>query len=161
MVQFCVLKLTNLCLALQIQEGWAITHNVNLLAASANQPAQGISGSGIYSGNSGALRSFVTGEAGSRSFTYNVPKIPGQLEDSLGDEELGTLLPNLQLIPDPEPITVHRFINTTNNPAMQEFELCEESSVNRFCCNFQIQVIPRNAPEPPTVVFADGFFVIF
>lgn len=132
-----------------MQEGWAVTHNVNLLAASANQPAQGISGSGIYSGSFGALQSFVTGEPRSRQFTYNVPTTPGLSPDSVGNQDFGTLLDNLQLINDPATITVHRFITTTNT-SMQEFEICEESSVNRLCCNFQTQVVPRI--EPPTGV---------
>lgn len=140
-------------IALQIQEGWAIAHNVNFLAASANQPSQGISGSGIYSGTSGALQSFVTGAPGTQSLTYNVPRVPGQLEDSLPNLEFGDLLPNLQLANNTEPITGYRFISPTNI-TIQEFELCEDSPVNRLCCNFRIQVQPRTPTESPSIQYS-------
>lgn len=137
--------------ALQIQEGWAISNNVNLLAAGANQPSQGSSGTGIYSGGSGALQSLVTGLATSTSLNHNVPVIPGQLEDSLGDREFGTMLQNLQLINDEVSITNFHFINPTNT-TLQAFELCEDSVVTRLCCNFQIQVISRGPPPNPPLV---------
>lgn len=147
----------SLRLALQIQEGWAIANNVNLLAAGANQPSQGSSGTGIYSGNSGALQSLVTGLTTSTSLNYNVPEIPGQLEDSLGHRESGSMLQNLQLTNDAVPITNFHFISPTNT-TLQEFQLCEDSPVNRLCCNFRIQVISRGPPaNPPMVHFSYTF----
>lgn len=136
-------------LALQLQEGWAFANNVNLLAASANEPSHGHSGSGIYSGNFGALQSFVTGVNVTTPLNANVLRTPGQqLDDSIGYREYGSLLQNLQLTEDPVRFERYRFINTSV-AGLQAFEECAESPVNRLCCNFQIQVVPRGLSENP------------
>eukprot|EP00099_Drosophila_melanogaster_P026449 NP_727068.1 uncharacterized protein Dmel_CG32751, isoform A [Drosophila melanogaster] len=61
--------------AVQIQLGWSYANNVNLLAAGASDPIVGNSGSGIYHGRSGSLRSVMRQESGERSiYVARVPK---------------------------------------------------------------------------------------
>jgi len=63
--------------ALQLQQNWAYTHNVNLLAAGANRPAMGTTGSGIYSGTAGALTSYMSEVNRTVVLTAEIPKKPG------------------------------------------------------------------------------------
>ncbi|EDW52975.1 GM12590 [Drosophila sechellia] len=61
--------------AVQIQLGWSYANNVKLLAAGASDPIVGNSGSGIYHGRSGSLRSVMRQESGERSiYVARVPK---------------------------------------------------------------------------------------
>ena len=46
--------------AVQIQQNWAYANNVNLLAAGANNPSVGNTGSGIYAGNQGAVTALMS-----------------------------------------------------------------------------------------------------
>jgi len=63
--------------AVQIQQNWAQSNKVNFLGAGANQPKVGSTGSGIYSGKSGALISTMTGEETTKLLVHEVPKTPG------------------------------------------------------------------------------------
>ncbi|KAH8292547.1 hypothetical protein KR054_012356, partial [Drosophila jambulina] len=61
--------------AVQVQEGWAYSNDVNLLAAGASNPLIGNSGSGIYHGRSGALTSVMRQDSGERTiYVAEVPK---------------------------------------------------------------------------------------
>lgn len=66
--------------AVQAQQHWAYTNNVNLLAAGANNPGFGSTGTGIYAGKRGSLASVMQGSADSKLYTATVPKI------GLGDD---------------------------------------------------------------------------
>lgn len=50
----------SILLAVQVQQSWAYTNKVNLLAANANRPTAGASGSGIYNGKAGIMSTFVS-----------------------------------------------------------------------------------------------------
>ncbi|KAM3964073.1 vanin-like protein 1 [Aphomia sociella] len=65
--------------AVQIQEAYAYTMNVNYLASGANNIAVGTAGSGIYSGKAGALISIMPGVPTTRLLVARVPKIPGKV----------------------------------------------------------------------------------
>lgn len=58
----------------QVQQNWAFTNNVNLLAAGANNPSIGSTGSGIYAGKKGSLVSTMEGISRTTLFTATVPK---------------------------------------------------------------------------------------
>ncbi|XP_017035953.1 vanin-like protein 1 [Drosophila kikkawai] len=61
--------------AVQVQEGWAYSNDVNLLAAGASRPSVGNSGSGIYHGRSGVLTSVMNQGSGERAiYVAQVPK---------------------------------------------------------------------------------------
>ncbi|XP_016923005.2 vanin-like protein 2 [Drosophila suzukii] len=65
--------------AVQIQLGWSYANDVNLLAAGASDPTVGNSGSGIYQGRSGTLRSVMRQGSGERAiYVARVPKYKGK-----------------------------------------------------------------------------------
>ncbi|XP_052872684.1 vanin-like protein 1 [Anopheles cruzii] len=61
--------------ASQIQQGWALSNNVNLLAAGASWPAVGSTGTGIYSGKRGTITTVMNHEADTKLYIAQVPKI--------------------------------------------------------------------------------------
>lgn len=61
--------------AVQVQQHWAHSNNVNLLASGANNPQVGSTGSGIYAGNKGALVEAMHGNDETKLYTATVPKI--------------------------------------------------------------------------------------
>ncbi|XP_026755190.2 uncharacterized protein LOC113515229 [Galleria mellonella] len=65
--------------AVQIQEAYAYSMNVNFLASGANNVRVGSAGSGIFSGKAGALVSTMPGKPTSRLLIARVPKIPGHV----------------------------------------------------------------------------------
>lgn len=65
---------TALISALQYQQSWAIANNVNLLAANGNDVRYGCTGSGIYSGRTGALEMFVSEQPATKILIAKVPK---------------------------------------------------------------------------------------
>lgn len=58
----------------QVQQNWAYANNVNLLAAGANLPAVGSTGTGIYAGRKGSLASVMEGVSKTTLLTATVPK---------------------------------------------------------------------------------------
>lgn len=58
----------------QVQKGWAFSNNVNLLAAGANNPGRGSTGTGIYAGKIGTLQSVMEGSSKSQLYRTTVPK---------------------------------------------------------------------------------------
>lgn len=60
--------------AVQVQQNWAFANNVNLLAAGANRPEVGSTGTGIYAGKLGSLISVMEGKADTTVYTATVPK---------------------------------------------------------------------------------------
>ncbi|XP_023952054.2 vanin-like protein 2 [Bicyclus anynana] len=66
--------------AVQIQEAYAYSMDVNFLGAGANNVQVGSAGSGIYSGKAGALVSIMPGVPTTRLLVARVPKVPGQVD---------------------------------------------------------------------------------
>ncbi|XP_026740918.1 vanin-like protein 3 [Trichoplusia ni] len=67
--------------AVQIQEAYAYSLDVNFLGAGANNVRVGSAGSGIYSGKAGALISTMPGVSDTRLLVARVPKVPGQITE--------------------------------------------------------------------------------
>lgn len=61
--------------AVQVQQNWAFSNNVNLLAAGANNPSIGSTGTGIFAGRKGSLISVMEGNNKIDLYTATVPKI--------------------------------------------------------------------------------------
>ncbi|KAJ6649866.1 Vanin-like protein 2 [Pseudolycoriella hygida] len=61
--------------AVQVQKNWAFSNNVNLLAAGANNPSFGSTGTGIFAGRKGSLISVMEGAKKTSLHTATVPKI--------------------------------------------------------------------------------------
>lgn len=60
--------------AVQLQQNWAYSHNVNLLAAGSNNPRYASTGSGIFAGRKGSLISVMEGSNSSTLYSARVPK---------------------------------------------------------------------------------------
>lgn len=60
--------------AVQLQQYWAYSTNVNLLAAGSNNPAVASTGTGIYAGRKGSLISVMEGMSSTKLYTATVPK---------------------------------------------------------------------------------------
>lgn len=111
-----------------MQQAWAITNNVNVLGASANDPQNGMSGSGIFAGNQGALKSGIYGTSTSEIFVSEISKEPGTNVD-----------PQRQThAPDTPAMTMGRdklenFIVSRIHPALfSSTNSCRDD----FCCNW-------------------------
>ncbi|XP_045771208.1 vanin-like protein 2 isoform X2 [Maniola jurtina] len=125
--------------AVEIQQAYAHTMNVNFLAAGANNVRVGSTGSGIFSGKAGALISLMTGVPTTRLLVAEVPKVPGQVEgtypgpiyDNPADQD------NLLLKTDPSLLShVSRLLKT----GLEEFTL-EDKDVY---CHFKVRLSQRN-----------------
>ncbi|KAH8415330.1 hypothetical protein KR222_004579, partial [Zaprionus bogoriensis] len=67
--------------AVQVQQGWAYSNNVNLLAAGSSNPSVGSTGTGIYHGRAGTVSSVVVvGEGERRVYVAQVPKFVDSAE---------------------------------------------------------------------------------
>lgn len=60
--------------AVQLQQYWAYSNNVNLLASGSKNPAVASTGTGIYAGRKGSLISVMEGNSSSKLYTATVPK---------------------------------------------------------------------------------------
>ncbi|XP_045771206.1 vanin-like protein 2 isoform X1 [Maniola jurtina] len=130
--------------AVEIQQAYAHTMNVNFLAAGANNVRVGSTGSGIFSGKAGALISLMTGVPTTRLLVAEVPKVPGQVEgtypgpiyDNPADQD------NLLLKTDPSLLShVSRLLKT----GLEEFTL-EDKDVY---CHFKVRLSQRNGNTAP------------
>ncbi|KAH8362535.1 hypothetical protein KR084_013063 [Drosophila pseudotakahashii] len=129
--------------ASQFQQGWAWSNRVNLLAAGASLPLAGISGTGIYAGQQGALaRLMMTDETeGQRKLLLaRVPLDPDEPLDATDEllEADETTAIRLKLLQQPE---LRKF-------ATWELPMIEGSSVDKrlcqedLCCEFRIKWSP-------------------
>ncbi|CAH2093814.1 unnamed protein product [Euphydryas editha] len=132
--------------AVEIQQAYAQTMNVNFLAAGANNVLVGSAGSGIYSGSAGALISIMPGQPTTRVLVSKVPKVPGQLMPQ--DTYPGPIyddpaaMDNLVLITDPSlPSHVTRLLRNGS----QEFTLIDKDVV----CHFRVNLAQREGEMGP------------
>ncbi|XP_034828263.1 vanin-like protein 2 isoform X2 [Maniola hyperantus] len=130
--------------AVEIQQAYAHTMNVNFLAAGANNVRVGSTGSGIFSGKAGALISLMTGVPTTRLLVAEVPKVPGQVEgtypgpiyDNPADQD------NLLLKTDSSLLShVSRLLKT----GLEEFTL-EDKDVY---CHFKVRLSQQNGKAVP------------
>lgn len=137
--------------AVQIQQNWAHSNDVNFLGAGANNPPVGSGGSGIYSGKSGALISTMTGEATTRLLVHDVPKVPGNPVPTLSPAYSGSNFDNFKLKRDQLDVYSFHEIempNSTDTPLHDSFTLCHVSENNDdLCCDFEIDVALQTVPE--------------
>ncbi|XP_050353057.1 vanin-like protein 2 isoform X3 [Nymphalis io] len=130
--------------AVEIQQAYAHSMNVNFLASGANNVAVGSAGSGIYSGEAGALISIMPGVPTTKLLVSKVPKVPGQVEgtypgpiyDDPSDHD------NLRLITDPSlPSHVTRLLRNES----EEFTLIDKDVL----CHFQVKLRKREGSTGP------------
>ncbi|XP_034828259.1 vanin-like protein 2 isoform X1 [Maniola hyperantus] len=128
--------------AVQIQEAYAYSMNVNFLGAGANNVRVGSAGSGIYSGKAGALVSIMPGVPTTKLLVARVPKVPGQLNET-APAVPGPIYNNpveqdsLYLLTDPSLVS-----HTTRllTPGNQQFILADKD----VSCYFRVRLSERS-----------------
>ncbi|XP_040165497.1 vanin-like protein 1 [Anopheles arabiensis] len=122
--------------AAQIQQGWAFSNNVNLLAAGASFPGVGSTGTGIYSGRRGELTTVMNHEPQTKLYVAQVPKMtfPNAAINKIPQPK-GTpaQMAKLYLKRDQIDKYATKDLPMTSNALLQE-SVCYES----HCCNFTI-----------------------
>ncbi|XP_037292535.1 vanin-like protein 2 isoform X2 [Manduca sexta] len=123
--------------AVQIQESYAYTMNVNFIASGANNIAVGSAGSGIYSGKAGALISIMPGVPTTRLLVSRVPKVPGQVTGSYPGPiyDKPDNHDRLRLITDPS-LVAH--VSRPLTSGYQQFTLTEKD----VSCKFTVKMSP-------------------
>ncbi|KAM7350200.1 uncharacterized protein ACRADG_008837 [Cochliomyia hominivorax] len=144
--------------AVQLQHGWAWGNNVNLLAAGASYPAFGMTGSGIYAGEQGALVSVMVSEEGQRKlYKAKVPK----KGSSYVAEPTTDLRPQtrnvtkLRLLKDPQ-IQNYSSLIVKISPTQEDYKtmLCDED----ICCSFEIKAQIINVTQGLHFIYRVGVF---
>lgn len=121
-----------------MQQNWAYVNNVNLLAAGANLPSLGTTGSGIYSGKLGSFASIITGEETTKLLVHEVPKIPGSEVEMTSPIYTGANFDNLTLYPDEFDNYSSMRVLILGQVSLQLFRLCSTFQEEEFCCDFVI-----------------------
>lgn len=125
--------------AVQIQQSWAYTNNVNFLGSGANRPLYGSGGSGIFSGKLGALSSIMTGDATTKLLVQEIPKIPGTNFNHVPSKgSIGSNFESLHLTRDPLDDYTYRNIDLSGR---NSFQICHQFDDESLCCDFDIEVV--------------------
>lgn len=125
----------------QAQQSWAYANNVNFLGAGANNPVSGTTGSGIYAGRQGALKSVMSGVKGNFLLVNEIAKDPGT-NPSVAHQQFATVTPDIVLKRDHLDVYATQTVDDTITEE-QNFQVCHkenESDVTEFCCQFNIQL---------------------
>lgn len=154
-IQLRLLKKISKISATQFQQSWAYTNDVTLLAANANIPNMKSSGSGIYAGRFGALKTFMSETAASKILIAEVPinrdaenfnadeLVTSEIDiknDNEGNKETNPFLAGstaytFDLLQENLSNYSIAFLNFTGNSS-QTGSVCN----NGMCCNFDIEV---------------------
>lgn len=126
-----------------MQQNWAYVNDVNFLAAGANLPILGTTGSGIYSGKLGALTSMMTGDNTTKLLVHEVPIVPGDATVNVSEIYLGSNFDDLTLYQDEFDGYAYMLVNASN-VGNQSFDLCSTFKEERFCCSFNIGASVKN-----------------
>lgn len=123
-----------------MQQNWAHVNDVNFLAAGANLPILGTTGSGIYSGKLGTLTSIMTGDNATKLLVHEVPKIPGESVTLVEATYFGSNFDDLTLYQDEFDGYAYSKIIPSLVPEPQIHELCSAFKEERLCCRFNTTV---------------------
>lgn len=116
-----------------MQQSWAATHNVNLLAANVNHPSAGASGSGIYSGRTGALDMFVSGSEKTKILKAQVPCSINAATKLIENVPLSLAQSKLKIRHEDLSKYAIEFLNFAVKP-LQKGRLCH----GNICCNYTV-----------------------
>ncbi len=125
-----------------MQQNWAYSKNVNLLAAGASFPIWGTSGSGIYAGKLGPLISAIDGESKTQLLTATVPKRTSWIS-SVVDKTIRKTPKEL------ETLTLYReemdnYTSVVIPSNVTKFRREIRNSDGSLCCNFNIELNSQN-----------------
>lgn len=131
--------------AVQIQQGWAHTNDVNLLAAGVSRPMTASTGSGIFSGAAGALGDAVLADrgnaAGDTVLVRSVPKVPFEQSGRTAAatesaRDLNTPVTGVRNV-FRENLSVFEWRPVNVSTEMVRHRLCNAAG---FCCQFEHQL---------------------
>ncbi|XP_055913402.1 vanin-like protein 2 isoform X2 [Eupeodes corollae] len=133
--------------AVQYQQSWAYSYDVNLLAAGASNPSTGNTGSGIYLGKKGALLSVMKSTPERKLYVARVPKkgfpgsnsIPVQNLQIRNKRATTSSINNLLVKRDRR---IDSFITVPLNTSTQHVQLCYRD----LCCNFNYKTTLLKPP---------------
>lgn len=126
-----------------MQEGWAFAQNVNLLAAGANRPSFGNTGTGIYAGRQGRLNAVMTEFAQSKLLVSRIKKVPGG-NVVTSNQSTNQTTPSIPIWPDD---SVRKYNYRPLLPGRIE---AQHACVEDFCCSIVANV--RDNGEQPDCV---------
>lgn len=131
--------------AVQAQQNWAHAHNVNLLAAGANYPAIGSTGTGIYGGNKGAYVMEMGGDNSTKVFVATVHKKIKDNEDVTIEHKIEKYtkqqMKTLKLKRDQLDVYDLTFLNDTDGNHSNEKKVCRGAT----CCNIKVNYTIQNS----------------
>lgn len=150
--------------AVQVQQNWAYTHNVNLLAAGANRPAMANTGSGIYSGVAGAITSYISEMNRTVILTAEIPKVPGTQQPASRDLPRDQSAYGLNLWEQDLGQFKTNVLDFAKNTT-QIGQVCHQD----LCCKYEVQVTDSGESKDmvifriyiPLNVIGDRVFLIF
>ncbi|XP_052888132.1 vanin-like protein 1 [Anopheles moucheti] len=122
--------------ASQIQQGWAFSNNVNLLAAGASFPGVGSTGTGVYAGRRGAITTVMNHEPQTKLYVTQVPKVnyPNAAINKIPQPK-GTPAQMAKLLLKRDQIDKY---TTKDLPMTSNAQLEERVCYQSHCCNFTI-----------------------
>ncbi|XP_055845560.1 vanin-like protein 2 isoform X2 [Episyrphus balteatus] len=123
--------------AVQYQQSWAYSYDVNLLAAGASNPSVGSTGSGIYAGRNGAIVSVMKSSPERKLYVAKVPKKGFKESESVPVKQLQirkkrtitSYMKNLLVKRDPQ---LDTFTSSPLNKSANHDNLCHKD----LCCHF-------------------------
>lgn len=129
---------------------WSQRHNVTLLVAGGNLPSEGLTGSGIYSGELGALASRLSDTPLTEILFAEVPKIPGGAYVSPNQAQVFNLkkvtnpspkniLPGLKIWKESLNNFVTRFLNVSEVNTTFKDRICINKDSD-LCCDYDIAI---------------------
>lgn len=125
-------------ISVQAQLNWAYSYNVNFLAAGANFPAIGSSGTGIYGGNKGAYVMNIRGDNSSKVFVATVHKKIAENEAITIEHNVfknsKEQMKTLYLKRDQLDVYDMKFLNDSDGTHSNEMKICHGAT----CCNIKV-----------------------
>lgn len=124
--------------ATQVQQGWAHSKGINLLAAGMSEPGVGSSGTGIYGGHQGALKRHFSGSRGTVTLMSVISKVPGR------NHQVKSHTEDVHILSSPILLFRENFENYSIVPLFANnletlTQLCHEE----FCCSFEFKLTAR------------------
>jgi pantetheine hydrolase len=146
--------------AVQAQQNWAHSNNVNLLASGANNVGVGSTGSGIFGGKKGAYVSDMAGVSKTQLYTATVYKIKDfpQNENVRIEHSVVSYtkeqMKDLKLKRDQLDAYDMDFLDDTDGAHYKEKNICKEG----LCCNIKVNYTVSNSQRIEHYQYALAFY---
>lgn len=140
--------------AAQYQHSFAYANNINLLAANVNMPQIKCSGSGIYSGRSGALQMVVSEKAATKILIAMVPvDLQSHGEPSKSGEDAKNQIPHLK-----KSEVYPSYLDNSTESTVEFLDLSKRRQSGTICnngisCSYDIEVSDMGAQSEKVRTF--------